>query len=71
MPMYRKSMLVLILLLLAGIGGTLYGLYGQEKMDTLDCAEELPENKAAYYIYFKRRQTWIHLLNYGHLCVRT
>ena len=50
MPMYRKSMLVLILLLLAGIGGTLYGLYGQEKMDTLDCAEELPENKAAVSI---------------------
>lgn len=43
MPMYRKSMLVLLVLAAAVIGGIFYGLHTQEQAVTLDAAGEQQE----------------------------
>lgn len=36
MPMYRKQLFVLIMILLAAVGGTYYGLYSEEQTAMLD-----------------------------------
>ena len=36
MPMYKKSLLILLILVLAAAGGTMYGLYDQNQAQTLD-----------------------------------
>ena len=40
MPMYKKSLLILLILAFAAIGGTIYGLYGQNQTEMLDRAEQ-------------------------------
>ena len=54
-PMYRKSMLVLLVLAAAVIGGIFYGLYAQEETVILDAASEkqgtLPAGQAEVTVY--------------------
>lgn len=40
MPMYKKSLLILLILALAAAGGTIYGIYSQNQSETLDSAEQ-------------------------------
>lgn len=47
MPMYRKSMLVLLVLAAAVIGGIFYGLHAQEQAVPLDAAGEQQASPAA------------------------
>ena len=53
LPMYKKSMFILLILLLAAAGGTMYGTYMQEQAVALDAAEvqEKPDAKAVITVY--------------------
>ncbi|TYZ30718.1 ComEA family DNA-binding protein [Selenomonas caprae] len=53
MPMYKKSMFILLVLLLAAAGGTMYGVHMQEQAVALDAAEvqEEKDAKAAITVY--------------------
>ena len=54
MPMYRKSMLILLLIVLAVAGGTYYGCYMQEKESIqLDAASQAvsQEDRAEITVY--------------------
>ena len=42
MPMYRKSLLILLLIAIAAGGGAIYGSYAQETAVTLDSSERPP-----------------------------
>ena len=42
MPMYKKQLFVLMIVLLAAVGGTYYGLYSEEQSVALDAA--VPDN---------------------------
>ena len=42
MPMYKKSLLILLFIALAAAGGALYGCYSQEEAVPLDAAERVP-----------------------------
>ena len=54
MPMYKKSLLILLILVLAAAGGTMYGLYDQNQAQTLDQAEKdaqaTPEATITVYV---------------------
>ncbi|MBO6202658.1 MAG: helix-hairpin-helix domain-containing protein [Selenomonas sp.] len=54
MPMYKKGMLVLIVILLAATGGTYYGLYAEEQATVLDAAStaenSLPQREITIYV---------------------
>ena len=54
MPMYKKSLLILLILVLAAAGGTMYGLYDQNQAQTLDQAEKdaqvTPEATSTVYV---------------------
>lgn len=47
MPMFKKSMLLLIVLFVAALGGTLYGLYGRESAAPLSAGEITRETPPA------------------------
>lgn len=51
--MFRKSMLVLVVIAVAALGGTLYGLYGREDAAPLAAgtAEVAPEQQASIAVY--------------------
>lgn len=53
MPMFRKSMLVLVVIAVAALGGTLYGLYGREDAAPLAAgtAEVATEQQASIAVY--------------------
>lgn len=50
MPMYKKSLLVLLVLVVAALGGTVYGLRAQESGETLD-AGTAPEQTQQLVVY--------------------
>ena len=54
MPMYKKGMFVLIVILLAATGGTYYGLYAEEQATVLDAAStaenSLPQREITIYV---------------------
>ncbi len=51
MPMYKKSLLVLLVLILAALGGTAYGLYMREDAKPLDAATVETAPKADIKVY--------------------
>ncbi len=51
MPMYKKSLLVLLMLILAALGGTAYGLYTREEAKPLDVATTETTQKADIKVY--------------------
>lgn len=44
MPMYKKGIFVLIIILLAAVGGTYYGLYSEEQAVLLDASAPAEQN---------------------------
>ena len=44
MPMYKRSLLVLLLLVIVGAGGAMYGYSTQDEVIPLDAAEQVSEN---------------------------
>ena len=54
MPMYKKQLFVLMIILLAAVGGTYYGLYSEEQAVVLDAAataeSSLPKQEITVYV---------------------
>lgn len=47
MPMFKKSMLILAVIVIAALGGTVYGLYGKESAVPLSAGENTTETQTA------------------------
>lgn len=47
MPMFKKSMLILAVIVIAALGGTVYGLYGKESAVPLSAGENTTEMQTA------------------------
>ncbi len=51
MPMYKKSLLVLLVLVLAALGGTVYGLRGADEGETLDAGTATEQAAPEIVVY--------------------
>ena len=52
MPMYKKSMLILLVLIAAALGGTYYGLYAEEQevVESISAEENAPVREITVYV---------------------